>query len=48
MLEITNSDDIVPETGTEPSAEPEALPDAEIEPLSEPIAEGSIRQVGAA
>jgi hypothetical protein len=48
MLELTYSDEIVPETGNEPPAEPETLPDAEIASLSEPVAEVSIRQVGAA
>jgi signal transduction histidine kinase len=48
MLELTYSDEIVPETGNEPPAEPETLPDAEIAPLGEPVAEGSIREVGAA
>jgi hypothetical protein len=48
MLELTYSDEIVPETGNEPPAEPETLPEAEIAPLGEPVAEGSIREVGAA
>lgn len=48
MLELTFSDEIVPETGNEPPAEPEAAPGVALAPLVQPVTEGALREVGAA